>query len=55
MHTIISGIDSLSDDAEKVLSSISTYEYRSINSKDQLIKAFKSCDVFWFRPLVHKQ
>ena len=49
MHTIISGIDSLSNDTEKVLSSISTYEYKTIKSKDDLIKAFKSCDIFWFR------
>ena len=46
MHTILSGIDSLLEDTEKVLSSISTYEYRTINSNDDLIRAFKSCDIF---------
>lgn len=53
MHTIISGIESISQDVESVLKKVSTYELKTIITKEQLIYALSSCDIFWFR-LNHK-
>jgi D-3-phosphoglycerate dehydrogenase len=53
MHTIISGIEMLSEETSNVLSSIATYEYQDIMTNDGLINALQSCDIFWFR-LNHK-
>lgn len=49
LHTIISGIEKLSDDSEKVLSKFSSIAYLKINEESELHNALNSCDVFWFR------
>lgn len=53
MHTIISGIAKLADDAENTIRSISTIDYKQIQTEEELKNAFQNCDVFWFR-LNHK-
>ena len=53
LHTIISGIDELSNDSECLLKTFSTIKYTTIESDSELKKAFKKCDIFWFR-LNHK-
>ncbi|WP_198033374.1 NAD(P)-dependent oxidoreductase [Lacinutrix venerupis] len=53
MHTIISGIESISQNTENVLRKVSTYQFKTIETKQQLIEALHSCDIFWFR-LNHK-
>ena len=51
-HTIISGIDKLSDKNEALLSQLSSFEYKYI-SKSEIKNNLNNCDIFWFR-LNHK-
>lgn len=53
LKTIISGIDSLSNDVEGQLLSISNIKYIKIENDQTLIDCLNNCDVFWFR-LNHK-
>ncbi len=53
LHTIISGIESLSSSNTEKLSEVSSLIYLKINSDNELKEALKNCDIFWFR-LNHK-
>lgn len=53
LHTIISGIESLSSSNTEKLSEVSSLIYLKINSDNELKEALKNCDIFWLR-LNHK-
>lgn len=53
LTTTISGITKLTTTAFNILSKVSSIEYVNISSKNELKKALKECDIFWFR-LNHK-